>query len=308
MTAASFKSLSKDGTLKKADLFRVEFSKLVVEPGFNLRIAGAELDAHIDALTAYILGGGQVPPMEVRVDADGRVIIVDGHCRHAAFGKENAALAPNENIDVLPFRGNDVDRVARIITSAAGKALSLLEVAFGYKRLSAFNLSPEQIAQRFHKTRQHVEQALILANANADVHALVAAGTVSATLAIDAVRKHGEKAGEVLSGAAAKAKGEGKTKVTSKTVNGKPLPKKIVADMLTHVEKFHDSMPKATLIALASLDVGPDKPRQFVEVDALELMQLLDVRRDVVEFRNKEAERIREAELKARQGDLVGAE
>jgi len=305
MTIQSFKSLYQDGTLKKTDLFRVAHADLVVEPGFNLRLPGADLDEHVAGMTKFILDGGQLPPLEVRVTDDGKVVIVDGHCRHAAYGKAIEAGAEIEWINVLPFRGNDVDRVARIITSASGRHLSLLETAFGYKRLAAFNMTPDAIAAKFNKTRQHVDQALILANGNADVHALVAAGTVAATVAIDAVRKHGEGAGAFLAEAANAAKAGGKKKVTAGTVNGKSLPKKTVTAMVDLVANLHSSLTKEAAETLATLTITDNQVSPLIEVDARALFELLDVHREISEIKAKHEAKQREAAAKNAQGELI---
>lgn len=126
---------------------------------------------------------------------------------------------------VIAFEGSDADRVARIISSQENEKLSPLELAEGYKRLRAFGWSPEQIAKKVGKTRQHVEQVLTVGNANTDVQSLVAAGHVSATTAAQVVREHGDGAGKVLGAELEKAQASGKKKVTAGTMKGPAIPK-----------------------------------------------------------------------------------
>lgn len=219
----SFKDMIKAGDIKRADAMKVRFADLHVEPGFNVRLGSPELEAHIEEITAYILAGGVLPPLEVRPREEGGVWIVDGHCRTAAYGRAIERGAPIEWIDVRGFQGNDVDRVARIATSNEGLKLSQLEVALLYKRLRGMGNDVPQIAKLVNKTRQYVEAALKLADANKDVQEMVATGKVSPSVAVQSVRKHGEKAGDALKGQLQAAEAKGVTKLT-KSVVAAPKP------------------------------------------------------------------------------------
>ncbi|OAS28002.1 hypothetical protein AYO08_00955 [Pseudomonas putida] len=233
----SFKQMIKDGDVRRADAMRVRLEDLHEEPGFNLRIEGEALEASIDLLAEFIANGGQIPPLEVRPRAEGGVWIVDGHRRRRAMlmldktgrlprtpNKDNPAIL-EAWVPVIAFEGSDADRVARIISSQENEKLSPLELAEGYKRLRAFGWTPEQIAKKVGKTRQHVEQVLTVGNANTDVQSLVAAGHVSATTAAQVVREHGDGAGKVLGAELEKAQASGKKKVTAGSMRGPSIPK-----------------------------------------------------------------------------------
>lgn len=278
MSAPSFKQLIKDGTAKRADAMKFRIEDIHEEPGFNLRDEGEDLEASIDALAEHIRSGGLVPPLEVRTREGGGVFVVDGHRRRRAYLKVRDEIVDANNelwLAVVPFAGNDADRIARVITSAEGRALSPLEIGRGYKRLVALNWTPEQIAAKVGKTRQHVDQVLILANANSDVQGLVARGDVSATSAIDAVRKHGDKAGDVLGGAVDKAKAAGKSKATAGAIKGKPLPRKLVDEVEGALIRFADACK-------------PDAPTTIPEDIVAEL---LDIIADIRDTRQKQAAR-----------------
>lgn len=235
--AKSFKQMIKDGEVRRADAMKVKLEDLHEEPGFNLRTEGAALETSIELLAEFIAEGGQIPPLEVRPRADGGVWVVDGHRRRRALLKLDAAgrlprTPSKDNTDVLEawvsviaFEGSDADRVARIISSQENEKLSPLELAEGYKRLRAFGWTSDQIAKKVGKTRQHVEQVITVGNANTDVQNLIAAGQVSATTAVHAVRQHGDAAGQVLSSALEKAQANGKKKVTAGTIKGPSIPK-----------------------------------------------------------------------------------
>lgn len=307
----TFKQMIKDGTIKRADAMKVSLKDIHEEPGFNLRIEGEDLEASIDALAEHIKQGGQIPPLEVRPRADGGVWIVDGHRRARAIARALDAGAPLADAEgvvwvaVVAFNGNDADRVARVITSAEGRMLSPLETAMGYKRLQAFGWDNTRIAQAVGRTSNHVHQLLILANANSDVHELVGAGKVSATLAIDAVRKHGEKAGAFLSGQVNKAKDGGKGKATAGTVNGKALPKKVVTTLVDSVDAFMEAQPAALRLELAQFENHGVKPgERKVHVDVAALLELIRSHNEVAVARDKQAQRAREKANKAKQRDI----
>ena len=154
----------------RAHAVQILYDSIHVEPGFNLREPSPALEKSIEALADHIAAGGKYPPLEVRIRDEGGVWIVDGHRRHAAIGRVLARGVdlrhPQDGevrIHVVIFEGNDADRAARIITSAAGEPLTPLEVAEGYKRLRAFGWTPAQIAAKVGKSPEHVLALLLLA-------------------------------------------------------------------------------------------------------------------------------------------------
>lgn len=220
----SIRKMLESKEAKRADAVQVRYESIHIEPGFNLRQSGEELDESIEALTQHIVGGGKYPPLEVRIRDEGGVWVVDGHRRHAAIGCALERGAPLRNpkdqqvwIHVVYFEGNDADRTARIITSAANKPLTQIEVAEGYKRLRGFGWSAADIAAKVSKTAEHVQQLLALGNANSDVRNLVVSGKVSASHAAKVARKHGEKAGSVLHEELQVAQAKGKSRITPAT-------------------------------------------------------------------------------------------
>lgn len=300
----SFKQMIQAGEVKRADAMKVQPQDLHEEPGFNLRHEGEELQASIDALTAYILDGGIYPPLEVRPREEGGVWIVDGHRRRRAILQAIKSGAPIEWVNVVAFTGNDADRTLRVITSAEGRGLSPLETALGYKKLAAFGWQPVQIAAKVGKTVQHVNQLLLLANASTSVHKLVAAGTVSAAVAVDMVRKHGEDAGIELNEQLDKAKAAGKGKVTAGTVKGKALPEKVITPLVASVDALLESLTAREHEELAGMRNGLVGMGAIL-VSGKALLALLDTHTALIETRHKQAEKARERANKAAQGVLA---
>ena len=313
MTAKSFKQMIKDGEVKRADAMKVRLEDLHEEPGFNLRAEGEDLEVSIDALAEFIADGGQIPPLEVRPRADGGVWIVDGHRRRRAMLKLDAAgrlvrdPAGEFWVHVVPFTGNDAERVARVITSQEGRKLEPLELAAGYKRLAAFGWSADQIAKKVGKTRQHVDQMLILADAPSAVHAMVKEGAVSAAVAVETVRKHGEESADVLDGELQKAKAAGKAKVTAGTMKGPALPRAILDDLVQQAEKFSARLPVEGRVKLDQFHRG-EITEGTVEVDVETLLHLELCLKELKRIRADKEAKAREKANKAAQLEINPAE
>jgi ParB family chromosome partitioning protein len=304
--ASSLKQLAAQGELKKTDLYRARHKDLNLEPGFNLRRKGPEMDAHIESIFQTIMSGGHIPPIEVRVGEDDKIFICDGECRYRAYAKAIKAGADIEWIDVLPFKGNDADRVANMLTANQGLPFTPLEVALGYKRLVAFNWDNKKIATHHGKTTSSVEQLLVLANANTDVHNLVASGAVAAHTAIDVVRKYGEKAGEYLAAQLQTAQAKGKTKVTNSTIEGRALPKKVLSSVVSSIQSFASRLDRGTLTRIAEFEaLAPEQlVGRTVEIDAAALLDLMKAKSAVDEATAKQKTSARNAKQAAKQAEI----
>jgi ParB-like chromosome segregation protein Spo0J len=239
------------------------------------------------------------------------VFIVDGHRRKRAIGlaiERGAPLADKDGevwVPIVAFEGNDADRVARVITSAEGRALSPLEVATGYARLRSFGWDNARIAAKVGKTPQHVAQLLTLADSNSDVQRLVAAGGVSAAVAVNVVRKHGDDAGKVLADAAKNGKG----KVTAGTLTGKALPRKVVDEVEDAVRWFkHEGLDMEARIIVTQAEAGnAHYVNSMVEVKAGALAEILKAAGLIEGARKQQAERAREKAAAAAQTDIEDA-
>lgn len=300
------KILSKE--IKRAHAMQVRYEDIYVEPEFNLRtplelLEGEELDnalADDQALFEHIMAGGKFPPLEVRPRAEVGVWLVDGHRRHEQIGRAIAAGAPLQDedgvvwVDVVAFVGNDADRTARIISSAKGRHLRPLEVAFGYAKLESFRWDNDRIARLDNVSPQWVAKMLTLAHANSDVHALVRSGAVKASTAIDAITKYGENAGPFLLGQLDKAKAAGKSKVTPSTIHGRALPRKVVSPLISGVDAFIqrlDANQRATLLDIKEGRVADET----ITIPAAALVDLFQAHSAVEAVRAKQAEKERRA-------------
>jgi ParB family transcriptional regulator, chromosome partitioning protein len=276
-------------------------SAIRIVDGFNLRDVNADdYREDIDALKAHIKRGGQVPALEVVLSADGQgVDLVDGHRRFTAYQELIAAGDPIQYIRIEPFVGNDVDRTARIMTSNEGRKLRPLEIAEGYRRLTAYGLTPDDIARRVGKTRQHVDQMLILASAPHQVQQLVKDGSVAATEAINQVRAHGHAAADKL----VKAKQDnGGKKVTAKALKPWTPPAAAVLPVVQTLDTLHAKLPAETRMFL----LNEPKEGDTVLLPATIVWELMNQHGSITELREKAEQKLREKANQAAQVELAG--
>lgn len=210
--------------------FSVDPRKVEVELGFN-RPLNRE---HIESIKETMLTGVEIDPIWVRVD-NGRIILVDGEHRVTAAKEllsDGKLPEPPDGYRMAAqqFRGNDAERIAHLITSSQGLALTPLQRGIQYRKLTGFGWTTKDIAQKVGRTVQHVSDVLLLAESDSDVQGMVAADEVAAHTAIKAVKKHGSGAGAILSDGVQAARLDGKKKATAKHLDGntpKNLPQAI---------------------------------------------------------------------------------
>ena len=220
MAANSFKQMSRDGTIKRTDTgMFISLDHIHVREGFNKREDDERTRQADDDLFNYLMNGGTVPPLEVIARDEGGVWVVEGHRRRRCYARCADAGKPVDRIHIMPFNGNDVQRLARIMTSNNQLPLSDIEQAAVIQELhNAFNQTTSEIAKLVNKSVLTVEKLLLLSTANHDVQQEVKSGTVSVDVAVNRVKEFGEKAGEVLQKDKASAAAKGKKKVTRSVI------------------------------------------------------------------------------------------
>lgn len=305
---ASFKEMQKNGVIKRADKSLVQYQDIHVRPGFNLRDEGdADFEADLQALEAHIAAGGKVPALEVIPRDEGGVELVDGHRRHIVYGRLIAKGHPIDWIEITQFVGNDMQRTARILTSQEGRKLKPLEIAAGYQRLAAFGLSAEEIARYVHKTRQHVDQMLILANAPHEVHKAVKGGEISATDASKMARGGEAKAKEKLAEGRAAAKAAGATKITGKLLKPWTPKHEHFAPVLDSAKEIIAALPKDARARLASTAVALGE-NETVAVNARWVRQMLEDMATIEQAKRDAEEKVRAKAAKAGQKEIEAAQ
>ncbi|NTZ40019.1 chromosome partitioning protein ParB [Enterobacter sp. JMULE2] len=216
----SFKQMSRSGVIKRTDTgMFISLNDIHVREGFNKREDDERTRQADDGLFNYLMNGGSVPPLEVIARDEGGVWVVEGHRRRRCYERCRDAGKPVDRIHIMPFTGNDVQRLARIMTSNNQLPLSDMEQAAVIQELhNAFNQTTSEIAKLVNKSVPTVEKLLLLSTANHDVQQEVKSGAVSVDVAVDRVKEFGELAGEVLQKDKASAASQGKKKVTRSVI------------------------------------------------------------------------------------------
>lgn len=243
----SVKAAMKEAGASSADLWMVPYDQIHVIEGFNVRTRNDEYLAHVQAIKNSIIANGfyRDKPLEGYVgkdgDGDNVIFLTGGHTRHEAVGLARDEGHPIEALPIIVKQQgtSQEDLTVALATGNSGRPLSPIELAVVCKRLLGFGLDEKTISTRLGFTKKYVEQLLALLSAPAAVRKLVEQGKVSATLAMEELKKDAKGAAKKLTEAVESAKASGKTKATKKHIAGaakKPLNKEITVDVYAPAE------------------------------------------------------------------------
>lgn len=205
-----------------------------VMDGFNARIRTDDYLEHLRGIVESMkIDGFHInKPVSVyvaREDGDDVVYCVDGHTRleAALIAIEEGAEFTDIPVILLPKSLNMVDMTVGLYTSNTGRPLTPYETSLVAKRLNRMDLSEAAIGRRLGLAQSHVNGLLLLAAAPRAIAHMVIANELSASEAINVLRKHGNKAIEVLSKAKQKAEAAGQSRVTAAHLPGAAFNKAI---------------------------------------------------------------------------------
>jgi len=242
----------------RKDILRIHPSDLHIRDEWNCRDVNFDpADPDDLALAESIAAVGVKQPLTA-VWENGKAWLTDGHRRHAAA--LHAINVLGAEIKSVPVQTEDryaseAERVLSQLVRNNGKALTPIEAARVYKRLIDLGWSEKQIAESIGRSVNWVKGLLELQAAPSAVTAMVRSGAVSATLAMETIRKtgDGEKAAAALGAAVQKAAAAGKSKATAK-----------------HVEKVaYTGIPKSGVTVLPAGSLHPDQGRKAAAFDKL---------------------------------------
>lgn len=235
----SIKGAVADAHGSKRDRFFVPRSAILVKEDFNVRDDTKEYREHVETIARSIAANGFYPSKGiacvVEKGEDGKSLIYakDGHTRLLAVDYAVEKLGATIEllpIDVVPPGTTAEDITISLVTENAGRPLSPFEVGKVCKRLIDFGMEDKEIARRLSLSLVYVRNLLSLTGAPKAVREMVQSGKVSATLAVETLKKEGANAAKVLKAAEAVATTKGKAKVTKKAVKAtKPAPAKVAA-------------------------------------------------------------------------------
>jgi ParB-like chromosome segregation protein Spo0J len=208
---------------KSADLWKVPVNRLRVIDGFNPRIMSESYKTRIRWICDSIKANGFYPdqPLAGYVARDGSenvIYITNGHTRYAALmlAIEEGAEITEVPVVTKPNGTSMEDLTVALVTSNSGAPLTPFEVALVCKRLVKYGVPENEIATRLGISETHVKNYLFLMAAPREVHQLVIEEKVSATLAIETLRKHGSDAVKLLTEGVIAAQESGKDRATKK--------------------------------------------------------------------------------------------
>lgn len=215
LTPGNTKAAMKAVGASSSDLWKVEPARLRVLEGFNARVKNEAYTARVRWIADSIKANGFYPdkPLTGFVaseDGEEVIYITGGHRRH-----EGVLLAIEEGADVgtvpvvIKPRGTSMeDLMVDLVVGNEGDPLTTYEQAVVCKRLAGFGWESKEIARRLgYSTAQYVDGLLALAASPLALRKMVMESVVSATTAIEAIKKHGDKAVDVLLAAMVKSAG-----------------------------------------------------------------------------------------------------
>lgn len=236
MKTGSIKKLS----IGRKDLFLLSPDVIHEDPNWNVRQENDGLKDHIRQLADSIKEIGVQQPLTVRMDGL-KAKVTDGFCRMAAV---RLAIKEGAEIKSVPVRteerySNEADHTLSMWVRNSGRQLTLPEQAEVVRRLLSFNWTEAEISRKTGSSRQHINNLVCFLSSPVEVQDMVKSGEVSATAAVNQVRKEGEAAAGTLKRAVVKANDEGKKRATARHMGKK--------DLIRPIENFAGKLPESEI-------------------------------------------------------------
>lgn len=221
LTPGNTRSAMKAVGAETSELWKVSPGRLKVLEGFNARIKNDTYSARVRWISDSIKANGFYPdkPLTGFVATENGeevIYVTGGHRRLEAvlLAIEEGADVPTVPVVVKPRGTSMEDLTVDLIVGNEGEPLTTYEQAVVCKRLASFGWPAKEIARRLgYSSQQYVEGMLMLASSPIAIRKMVSENIISATTAIEAIRKHQDKAIDVLLAAMVKSSGG---KVTAK--------------------------------------------------------------------------------------------
>lgn len=227
LISASIKGTMKAAGAGSRDLWQVEPSKLHVIDGLNPRVMNDAYVAHIRELADSMKSEGyyQDQPLAgytANINGEAVICIYSGHSRLLAVTLANSEGAEITRVPVtVSQEGLSMEDITvALIRGNGGKNLTYYESAVVCKRLVKYGFELEEIEKRTGIALNLIKNRLSLMASPLKLRELVANETISATLAIEMIAKHGDQALSKIEAAKAAAIDAGKSRVTkTRTIN-----------------------------------------------------------------------------------------
>lgn len=206
-----------------ADLWMTPYEALRYDPRDNVRPVDPQW---VKELTALMMQNGydKGSPLHCyarKVDGKDYFYVFKGQHRYLAAGAAIKAGKDLGRIPIVVLDSREVKRPKMVIDgylSNVSKTSTPLDLATSIAELrDVHKMDVKAICGHLNISEQSIRDAALLETAPAELHALIRAGSIAGTLAIEEIRAHGgDKALERIVSGLSKAKEAGKSKVTKK--------------------------------------------------------------------------------------------
>ncbi len=230
---------------KSSDLWNVPYEQIRLIPGWQPRINNEKWRKRVAYIGGLILANGYAPdkPVQGYVAREGGLDVLyltEGHTRYHATGwaREHGAKIERIPMIVLPKGTTMVDLTVAQANAQEGTPLAPYELGILMKRMIGYQVSVSEIARRFGYSEQYVNDLLSLMGAPSRIRQMVIEDKVSAAVAVQFLKSHGDKAEERLLEGLKIADSMGQTRVTRKVLStGPKVPPR-------YVPNLYDAMTK----------------------------------------------------------------
>ncbi|KVS77019.1 hypothetical protein [Burkholderia cepacia] len=240
-----------------ADLWMTPYEALRYDPRDNVRPVDPQW---VKELTALMMRNGydKGSPLHCyarKVDGKDYFYVFKGQHRYLAAGAAIKAGKDLGRIPIVVLDSREVKRPKMVIDgylSNVSKTSTPLDLATSIAELrDVHKMDVKEICGHLNISEQSIRDAALLETAPAELHALIRAGSIAGTLAIEEIRAHGgDKALERIVSGLSKAKEAGKGKVTKKHLASNTKPSEPAAPKAT---KITDACAKQLLQALQAV-------------------------------------------------------
>lgn len=281
ITAGNLKEAMKSVGATSGNVWKVDYSELLIIEGFNIRVHNDKYWAKVNEYADSMFNDGYFlhKPMTgliQRGDDGDRVYIFDGHTRLLAIPIANKRLAAagrpliSEVSVIIPTRKDNKPMSVAELTFAMvngnkGNTHSAYEYAVACQRLIDEGEARSEIARRLGLSGEWVNSLMLLMSSPKSLRERVANEALSVTLAVDLLKEHGTEAAEMVEDA-----------VTTKELEGKPakITKKNITPTSPFTRMVRRSAPK---LYSALEDVKKDPAFESLSQDTREkLLSLVE--------------------------------
>jgi hypothetical protein len=217
-----------------SDLWMIDPASVKIIEGYNVRVHDDVWEERVQALMQSMMDEGYKKDCPISVivvrEGDENVIYLKrGHTRLEAVQRAIKLGAPITAISAVATQTDmsEEDMIADLVLSNNGEKLSPYETAIVCKRLARFVGDSSKIARKLGLSKPYVDDLLLMIDGPFVIREYVRNRVITATFAIEMLKKHGDKAVEEIEASIARARASNSTKVSGKHAAGAVLTKAV---------------------------------------------------------------------------------